>query len=103
MTNADIERPERGPYCINGLVGVFRQGRIDEHCALRSMRASAFGPVPTIQATMSPGQTNKPSPRRNSSPGYERIAFVASPVAEAKEAEKRLRKSMAASNRIGPT
>jgi NAD+ kinase len=41
---------------------------------------------------MSPVSTNKPGPRPDSSPGYERIAFVASPAAEAKEAEKRLRK-----------
>ena len=48
---------------------------------------------------MSPRSSNKPSPRQAGStrsglrqPGYERIAFVASPFAEAKEAEKRLRK-----------
>jgi NAD+ kinase len=41
---------------------------------------------------MSPRSSDKPSPRRGSGPGYERIAFVASPMAEAKEAEKRLSK-----------
>jgi NAD+ kinase len=45
---------------------------------------------------MSPRSSHKPSPRKGSSagsnPGYERIAFVASPFPEAKEAEKRLRK-----------
>jgi NAD+ kinase len=41
---------------------------------------------------MSPAKTNKPKAQRDSSPSYERIAFVASPVAEAKEAENRLRK-----------
>jgi NAD+ kinase len=39
---------------------------------------------------MSPRKAKKPSPR--SSSGYERIAFVASPFPEAKDAEKRLRK-----------
>jgi NAD+ kinase len=39
---------------------------------------------------MSPRTSKKPSPR--SAPGFDRIAFVASPFAEAKEAEKRLRK-----------
>jgi NAD+ kinase len=39
---------------------------------------------------MSPRTSQKPSPR--SAPGFDRIAFVASPFAEAKEAEKRLRK-----------
>jgi NAD+ kinase len=41
---------------------------------------------------MSPRSSRKPSPRTGSHPGYERIAFVASPFAEAKEAEKRLSK-----------
>jgi NAD+ kinase len=45
---------------------------------------------------MSPRSSHKPSPRtgsrQGSGTGYERIAFVASPFAEAKEAEKRLRK-----------
>jgi len=45
---------------------------------------------------MSPRTSQKPSPRAGSSsgsgPGYERIAFVASPFPEAKEAEKRLSK-----------
>jgi len=45
---------------------------------------------------MSPRTSHKPSPRAGSSsgpvPGYERIAFVASPFPEAKEAEKRLSK-----------
>jgi NAD+ kinase len=39
---------------------------------------------------MSPRKVRKPSPQPSS--GYERIAFVASPFAEAKDAEKRLRK-----------
>jgi NAD+ kinase len=43
---------------------------------------------------MSPRKAQKPSPR--SSSGYERIAFVASPFAEAKTAEKRLRKKYGA-------
>jgi NAD+ kinase len=41
---------------------------------------------------MSPRSSQKPSPKRGSGPGYERIAFVASPFGEAKEAEKRLGK-----------
>lgn len=41
---------------------------------------------------MSPRSSHKPSPRSGSKPGYERIAFVASPFPEAKEAEKRLGK-----------
>jgi NAD+ kinase len=41
---------------------------------------------------MSPRKTNKPSARRDSRPSYERIAFVASPATEAKEAEAQLRK-----------
>jgi NAD+ kinase len=41
---------------------------------------------------MSPRKTNKPSTRRDSRPCYERIAFVAIPVAEAKVEETRLRK-----------
>ena len=41
---------------------------------------------------MSPRSSHKPSPGAGSNAGYERIAFVASPFAEAKEAEKRLGK-----------
>jgi NAD+ kinase len=41
---------------------------------------------------MSPAKTHKPSARPDSSPGYEQIAFVASGVPEAREAEQRLRK-----------
>ena len=41
---------------------------------------------------MSPAKTHKPKRRPDSSPRYERIAFVASSVPEAKEAEQRLRK-----------
>jgi NAD+ kinase len=41
---------------------------------------------------MSPRSPQKPSRKRGSGPGYERIAFVASPFGEAKDAEKRLSK-----------
>ncbi|WP_291854646.1 NAD kinase [Bradyrhizobium sp.] len=40
---------------------------------------------------MSPRSSRKPSPRPAAKAAYERIAVVASPVAEAKEAEKQLR------------
>ena len=41
---------------------------------------------------MSPRSSHKPSARRGSGPGDERIAFVASQFGEAKAAEKRLSK-----------